>query len=170
MLPAHRVIAHKEYGNTGHPGRKSDPTYDMDWRRARVAAFTPTRATTIEEDDVSWTDNLGSAGGIGDPKNGATAAQWVQHAAINADQANRRGAAIEQQLASLTATVNMLVRSADVDEAKLAAALAPSLVPAVVAAVSAKAGLTREDVEQAVRDVLRSLQSTLPEGDAADPR
>jgi len=40
-LPAHRVIGHKEYGNTGHPGRKSDPVYDMNWRRQRVAAFTP---------------------------------------------------------------------------------------------------------------------------------
>lgn len=43
-LPAHRVIGHKEYGNTppgGYPGRKSDPVYDMNWRRQRVAAFTP---------------------------------------------------------------------------------------------------------------------------------
>lgn len=37
MLPAHRVIGHKEWA----PGRKSDPTYSMDWRRSRVAAFTP---------------------------------------------------------------------------------------------------------------------------------
>jgi hypothetical protein len=41
MLPATRVIGHKEYGNQGHPGRKSDPVYEMSWRRARVAAFTP---------------------------------------------------------------------------------------------------------------------------------
>jgi hypothetical protein len=41
MLPAHRVVGHKEYGNVGHPGRKSDPSYDMNWRRARVAAFKP---------------------------------------------------------------------------------------------------------------------------------
>lgn len=47
-LPAHRVIGHKEYGNVGHPGRKSDPVYDMNWRRARVAAFTP----GVQEDDM----------------------------------------------------------------------------------------------------------------------
>lgn len=44
MLPAHRVIGHREYGNTppgGWAGRKTDPTYSMDWRRNRVAAFKP---------------------------------------------------------------------------------------------------------------------------------
>lgn len=50
----------------------------------------------------------------------------------------------------------------EVDEEKLAAALAPALVPAIVAALGDKAGLVKEDVEQAVRDVLKSLQSTLP--------
>lgn len=54
MLPVHRVIGHKEYGNTppgGWPGRKGDPVYDMNWRRARVAAFTP---RILEDDDVSY--------------------------------------------------------------------------------------------------------------------
>lgn len=54
MLPAHRVIAHREYGNTppgGWPGRKTDPTYDMTWRRNRVAAFTP---RTSQEDDMPY--------------------------------------------------------------------------------------------------------------------
>lgn len=37
MLPTSRVIGHKEWA----PGRKSDPLYDMGWRRSRVAAFNP---------------------------------------------------------------------------------------------------------------------------------
>ncbi len=44
MLPVHRVIGHKNYGNTppgGWKGRKGDPVYDMDWRRNRVANFHP---------------------------------------------------------------------------------------------------------------------------------
>lgn len=44
MLPAFRVIGHREYGNTppgGWPGRKQDPVYDMNWRRGRVANFSP---------------------------------------------------------------------------------------------------------------------------------
>jgi hypothetical protein len=47
-LPASRVIGHKEYA----AGRKSDPTYSMDWRRQRVAAFTPRNAPTPEDDIV----------------------------------------------------------------------------------------------------------------------
>ncbi len=44
MLPIYRIIGHKDYGNTppgGWPGRKQDPAYNMDWRRIRVANFTP---------------------------------------------------------------------------------------------------------------------------------
>ncbi|HEY9354627.1 MAG TPA: N-acetylmuramoyl-L-alanine amidase [Nocardioides sp.] len=37
MLPVSRVIGHKEWA----PGRKSDPTYDMNWRRAGVAGIVP---------------------------------------------------------------------------------------------------------------------------------
>lgn len=42
-LPASRVVGHKEYGNqpNGWPGRKTDPSYSMDWRRRRVASFKP---------------------------------------------------------------------------------------------------------------------------------
>jgi hypothetical protein len=64
MLPVHRVIGHKEYGNqpNGWPGRKTDPVYSMDWRRQRVAAFKPRNApspggflmalTDAEQDDL----------------------------------------------------------------------------------------------------------------------
>jgi hypothetical protein len=54
MLPVTRVIGHKDYGNTppgGWPGRKGDPVYDMNWRRARVAAFQPR-----SEDDMPYRD------------------------------------------------------------------------------------------------------------------
>jgi hypothetical protein len=37
MLPISRVIGHREWA----PGRKVDPTYDMDWRRAGVAGIRP---------------------------------------------------------------------------------------------------------------------------------
>jgi hypothetical protein len=43
MLPVSRVIGHKEWA----PGRKSDPTYDMNWRRACVAGVRPP-----QEDDM----------------------------------------------------------------------------------------------------------------------
>jgi hypothetical protein len=52
MLPSSRVIGHREYGNTppgGWAGRKTDPVYDMNWRRQQVADFTP---NSPEEDDV----------------------------------------------------------------------------------------------------------------------
>lgn len=61
MLSPTRVIGHKEYGNRppgGWPGRKQDPTYDMDWRRGRVASFRPRTGgaptTPQEEDDVRF--------------------------------------------------------------------------------------------------------------------
>ncbi len=38
MLPVARLIGHKEWTS-----RKSDPRHDMNWRRARVANFTPRR-------------------------------------------------------------------------------------------------------------------------------
>lgn len=44
MLPVTRLIGHKDYGCTppgGWAGRKTDPVYDMNWRRARVANFRP---------------------------------------------------------------------------------------------------------------------------------
>jgi hypothetical protein len=47
MLATSRVIGHKEWA----PGRKSDPRYDMNMRRAQVAAFTPA------EDDMPLTEN-----------------------------------------------------------------------------------------------------------------
>jgi hypothetical protein len=53
-LPAHRVIAHREYGNTppgGWPGRKGDPVYDMNWRRQRVAAFQPQQQEDVMNAD-----------------------------------------------------------------------------------------------------------------------
>lgn len=60
MLSPTRLIGHKEYGNTppgGYPGRKSDPRYDMNWRRARVANFKPRTGPTptpvLEEDDMA---------------------------------------------------------------------------------------------------------------------
>jgi hypothetical protein len=56
MLPVTRLIGHKEYGNTppgGYPGRKGDPRYSMDWRRARVASFQP---RTGEDDMPSAKD------------------------------------------------------------------------------------------------------------------
>lgn len=37
MLPLGRVIGHREWA----PGRKTDPRYDMNWRRAGVAGITP---------------------------------------------------------------------------------------------------------------------------------
>lgn len=61
MLPAFRVIGHKEYGNRppgGTPGRKSDPTYSMDWRRNRVANFTP---RTEQEDDMPSAQEVADA-------------------------------------------------------------------------------------------------------------
>jgi hypothetical protein len=63
-LPTHRVIGHKDYGNqpNGWAGRKTDPTYSMEWRRQRVAAFKPRNApspggflmalTDAEQDDL----------------------------------------------------------------------------------------------------------------------
>lgn len=47
MLSPTRVIGHKEWAK----GRKSDPTYDMAWRRGRVATFVPRTGTTPPEDD-----------------------------------------------------------------------------------------------------------------------
>jgi hypothetical protein len=55
MLSVTRVIGHKEYGCTppgGWAGRKTDPVYDMNWRRARVANFRP----RTQEDDMPLTD------------------------------------------------------------------------------------------------------------------
>jgi len=52
MLPVHRLIGHKEYA----AGRKSDPVYDMNWRRGRVANFTggaPAPAATREWDEMA---------------------------------------------------------------------------------------------------------------------
>lgn len=57
-LPAHRVVGHKEYGNRapgGYPGRKTDPTYDMNWRRNRVANF------ITEGDDMPTAQEIAQA-------------------------------------------------------------------------------------------------------------
>lgn len=64
MLPVTRVIGHKEYAKPF--GRKIDPTYDMNWRRNRVASFTP-RGT----DDVNLTDQIPQEN-IADGKGGYT--------------------------------------------------------------------------------------------------
>lgn len=64
MLPVHRIIAHREYGNTppgGYPGRKQDPTYDMAWRRGRVANFRPRTGTPTEEDPLARLSDDGVA-------------------------------------------------------------------------------------------------------------
>jgi hypothetical protein len=53
MLAVSRVIGHKEWA----PGRKSDPRYDMNARRAEVAAFTPTSVG----DDMPTPDDLFNA-------------------------------------------------------------------------------------------------------------
>jgi hypothetical protein len=47
MLNIARVIGHKEWA----PGRKSDPAYDMNWRRAGVAGIRPRNAA--QEDELS---------------------------------------------------------------------------------------------------------------------
>jgi hypothetical protein len=47
MLPIARVIGHREWT----PGRKADPVYDMDWRRAGVAGIRPRNAD--QEDEIS---------------------------------------------------------------------------------------------------------------------
>jgi DNA-binding transcriptional MerR regulator len=47
MLPISRVIGHREWA----PGRKTDPAYDMDWRRAGVAGIRPRAAQ--EDDELS---------------------------------------------------------------------------------------------------------------------
>lgn len=41
MLPVDRVIGHREWA----PGRKSDPRYDMNWRREGVRGLVPHTAT-----------------------------------------------------------------------------------------------------------------------------
>ena len=43
MLPVTRVVGHKEWS----PGRKSDPIYDMNWRRAGVAGVRPNPVTPV---------------------------------------------------------------------------------------------------------------------------
>lgn len=50
MLPIARVIGHKEWS----PGRKSDPVYDMNWRRAGVAGIRPKSSNPAppSEDDM----------------------------------------------------------------------------------------------------------------------
>jgi hypothetical protein len=49
MLPVSRVIGHKEWA----PGRKSDPTYDMNWRRAGVAAITAQEAPELDATELN---------------------------------------------------------------------------------------------------------------------
>jgi hypothetical protein len=54
MLPIARVIGHREWA----PGRKSDPTYDMDWRRAGVAGIRPRIAGQEDDMDQAQVDQL----------------------------------------------------------------------------------------------------------------
>lgn len=53
-VDASRVIGHREWA----PGRKSDPTYNMDWRRAGVAGIVPRPPTedAMTKEDREYLD------------------------------------------------------------------------------------------------------------------
>lgn len=118
MLPVYRLIGHKEYA----AGRKSDPRYSMDWRRSRVAAFTP-RGVDLPLNDADVAKIKGAFEAVlvemltGDTAPSLPAAsidkdhrvgpaklwRWWQHSAVHAEKASMALAALSGKVDSLTA-------------------------------------------------------------------
>jgi hypothetical protein len=126
MLSPTRVIGHKEWAAS----RKSDPTYDMNWRRARVAAFTPQGEDDmpLSEDDLNrladrvWTRTPPGTGNV-----------WPIHRSVGTDDKTGTILVLSRQivadLGALSRQVAELVNrpAADVDVAELVGQLAPHL-------------------------------------------
>lgn len=153
MLPAHRVIGHKEYA----AGRKSDPVYDMNWRRARVAAFTPRSL----EDDVSWSENIPQKGGLGP----APASTWLQDTLIGVVGIGNRLTALDKDLRGDLAAKQKLLEASAQREAGLLAAL-NSLSKAVATGSGVDADALRAVIREEMANVV-DVQVTVRDGSAA---
>lgn len=147
MLPAHRVIGHKEYGNVGHPGRKQDPIYDMNWRRDRVANFKPRTGDDdmpLTEDDLDRIMRRVWRGAtMTDPATGqkilfsdAFAAMYVQNRQGAAD-----AAAARTEMAGLTTAVRVLAENVDGVDGD-----------AILAGIRAEADRIRDEVRQTLAE------------------
>ncbi len=138
MLPIGRVIAHREWS----PGRKSDPVYDMNWRRDRVARIgpraqedsdmTPDQAkqlAALHAQLVTGPDPQRAGwdtwpGGSGDR---FTVVDYLRKANQRDEDHTREVAALRAQVAELQAAVHVLQQRPD-------AALDPAAVQAGVTA------------------------------------
>ncbi len=117
MLPIARVVGHREWTS-----RKSDPVYDMNWRRAGVAGIRPRTeedfmATMSEAEKATILEAARSVlGGIGGVRN---AGQLY----LSVYTLTTELAAARREIAALTE----LVRSSGVDPAVVQAAVTAAL-------------------------------------------
>jgi hypothetical protein len=143
MLSATRVIGHREYGNTppgGWAGRKTDPVYDMNWRRARVASFRP-----VLEDDMP---------------DEATFKRWVREATWTASY-NEKGVEgagpgfvhmkdrviwSDIKTGGIAAAVSQLLAAGGQGAAQIAAALRPIILDAVEQGMAADNNDTADQI------------------------
>jgi hypothetical protein len=135
MLPPARVIAHREYGNTppgGWAGRKTDPTYDMNWRRERVAAFRP-----VQEDDMPLTDE--DLTRIADRV-------WTRTAAAGGPWAIHMLAGTDFKTGAISAAVSQLLAAGGQGAQEIAAALRPIILDAVTQGMAADNNQTADQI------------------------
>jgi len=154
MLHAHRVIGHKEYGNTppgGWTDRKQDPAYDMNWRRARVAAFTP----QSQGDDVSFNEQLPNRQGSisGRTYGPGTAADFLTDARADAGDALAILVSLDKDLRSDLANKQKLLEQSAQREAAMQAALG-TLAQATAAGGGATADQLLAQIDRSIKEAV----------------